>query len=639
MTVITRQQLDDQQLTSVTDALRVVPGIALSHDDSERHFLYSRGFTTTIVMVDGLRSYDQDASSSFLTQVDTATLDRVEVVRGASGLLKGVGNPSAAISLVHKRPTDTLQGYVSAGVGSWNRYRAEGDLSGPLNTEGTLRARGVVDYESRNSFVKAYHKEAYTLYGTLEYDLTPDTLLSASIDFQNNDTDGSTYGANPLFWSDGSRMVVDRSFNVASRGSYVKSQNRKVYVDLTHHFSPDWQLRVRLTDSHTMRDVLVRELYASAPPNKTTGAATIYNTTFNPKREARGADAMLTGKVDLGGWDADVVAGFSYTRGVLTRTDRIKNEASNIYTWDTNIAPLEDWSGATVSARRTSERETSLYGTVRLHPVKALSVILGTNFETYKLDDIVNGKVNSAPRENGRFVPYAGLVYDLTHQFSLYGSYTSIFNPATTYDANDRLLNPVSGNNVEGGIKGAFMDGRLNASLAGFYIKQNNVAVVMSGVITPLGQQAYQSANGVTSKGVEAEIAGEILPGWQVQGGVTYMRAKTAAGARVNTGMPQSQAKVATSYRFHDGKLKGLMIGANATWQDSTYYVTSFGTASQGNVAVVGLIGGYEVNSHLSASVVLNNLFDKTYYDGYGLYTSYTYGAPRNVLFTLRYKL
>jgi len=639
MSVVTRQQLDDQQLISVTDALRVVPGIVLSHDDSDRHFLYSRGFSTTIVQVDGLRSYDQDTSASFLTQVDAVTLDRVEVVRGASGLLKGVGNPSAAINLVLKRPTSELQGYASVSAGSWNRYRGEADISGPLNAEGTLRARAVAAFESRDNFSDYYHKEAQTYYGILEYDLTPDTLVDAGIEYQYSHTDGSTYGAIPLFWSDGTRFIAKRSWSPSSKGAYLEAKSRKVFVDVKRDFSPDWQARVRLTDSRLIRDMVVRQIYASIPPNRETGTATINNTRFDPDRKAKAIDAQVTGHVDLGGWNADLVAGYSWTRGVLHRSDTIKNESTILADWDGSIAPLDDWSGASYSARRTMERESSLYGTARLRPLDGLSVILGTNFTTYKLRDVVNGKLSRKLDESGKFVPYAGVVYDFAKNLSVYASYTQIFSPASVYDADDKVLDPVTGNNYEAGIKGEFLGGKLNTSIAGFIIKQNNVAVAVPGATTPSGAQAYEGQDGVTSKGVEFEVSGEILPGWQIQGGYTYMHARTAAGSRVNTGLPQNQGKLATSYRVHAGALDGAMIGANLTWQDATYYATSYGTAKQGNIAVVGLIGGYEVNDHLSLSVVLNNLFDKTYYDGYGLYTSYTYGAPRNVLFTARYKL
>jgi outer membrane receptor for ferric coprogen and ferric-rhodotorulic acid len=639
MTVVTRQQLEDQQLLSVTDALRVVPGIALSHDDSDRHFLYSRGFSTTIVQVDGLRSFDQDASASFLTQVDTATLDRIEVIRGASGLLKGVGNPSAAINLVLKRPTSEFKASASASAGSWNRYRGEADVSGPLNAAGTLRARAVAAFESRDNFSDYYHKEAQTYYGIVEYDLTPDTLIDVGVESQTQDTSGSTYGAIPLFWSDGTRFIADRSWSPSSKGAYLESKSRKLFLDVKQQISADWQARVRLTSSRLIRDMLVRQIYGSIAPNRQTGEATIYNTTIQPDRKAKGIDAQITGRVDLGGWDADIVAGYSWTRGVLHRRDAYKLETTTLADWDGTIDPLEDWTGATVSQRRTEERETSLYGTARLRPFDGLSVILGGNLATYRLLDVVNGAVSRRMHEGGKFVPYAGAVLDFTKNLSLYASYTDIFSPATAYDSNDRLLDPVTGSNYEAGIKGEFLDGKLNASLAGFYIKQNNVAVAIAGVTTPSGAQAYEGAKGVTSKGVEFELSGEILPGWQVQGGYTYLHARTAAGARVNTGMPQNQGKFATSYRFHGGALDRVMIGANATWQDSTHYATSYGTAHQGAVLVAGLIGGYDVTEKLSLSVVLNNLFDKTYYDGYGLFTSYTYGAPRNVLFTARYRM
>jgi TonB-dependent siderophore receptor len=550
MTVITRQQLDDQQLLSVTDALKAVPGIVLSHDDSDRHFLYSRGFSTTIVQVDGLRSYDQDTSASFLTQVDTVTLDRVEVVRGANGLLKGVGNPSATINLVLKRPTNEFKGYASASAGSWNRYRGEADVSGPLNAEGSLRARAVAAFESRDDFSDYYHKEAQTFYGIVEYDLTPQTLIDAGLEYQYAHTDGSTYGGIPLFWSDGTRFIADRSFSPSSKDAYLESKSRKLFADVKQQISDDWQAHVRLTSSRLIRDMLVRQIYAATGPDKATGDAVLANQKFDPDRKAVGIDAQVTGRVDFGGWDADLIGGYSWTRGVLNRTDTIKNGTTNLYSWDGDIAPLDDWSGASVTRRRTVERETSLYGTARLRPVDGLSLILGANLATYKLRDVANGVLSRRMDENGRFVPYAGLVYDFTPNLSIYASYTDIFSPATVYDANDNLLDPVTGSNYEAGIKGAFLDGRLNASVAGFYIKQDNVAVAIPGVRTPSGAQAYEGTDGITSKGVEFEVSGEILPGWQVQGG--YARVSTPEQQREGYSIP-AQVKLLEDYAAING--------------------------------------------------------------------------------------
>ncbi|MBO9724876.1 MAG: TonB-dependent receptor [Novosphingobium sp.] len=280
-------------------------------------------------------------------------------------------------------------------------------------------------------------------------------------------------------------------------------------MDVEHDFSPDWQARIRLTDSRLIRDMLVRQIYAAVPPNRQTGMAPIYNTTLTPDRKAKAIDAQVTGHADLGGWDADFVAGYSRTRGVLHRTDTTKNEPTILLAnWNGEFAPLKDWSGASVVQRRTTERESSLYGTARLRPLDGLSVILGTNFTTYKLRDVVNGTLSRKLDESGKFVPCAGVVYHFAKNLSVYASYTQIFSPASVYDADDKVLDPVTGNNYEAGIKGEFLGGKLNTSIAGFLIKQNNVAVAVPGATGPA---IAQTARGQTRRYAGTGRSGRIL--------------------------------------------------------------------------------------------------------------------------------
>src|SRR5690606_39070241 len=134
--VVTQQMLEDRGMLDLTDVLNNVPGVTVDYTDSERVGYYSRGFQIDSLQVDGL-SISQ--GGSVFVQPDTAVLDRVEILRGAAGVLRGAGNPSAKVNMVRKRPTEEFQSSVGLTLGSWNRRRAELDISGPLNEAGTLR--------------------------------------------------------------------------------------------------------------------------------------------------------------------------------------------------------------------------------------------------------------------------------------------------------------------------------------------------------------------------------------------------------------------------------------------------------------------------------------------------------------------
>jgi len=214
VTVIPRQVMTDHHLASLDDVVKFTPGLSSNHRDSDRYTFYSRGFQIQNFEYDGIPSQIVNESQQFTsTLADMAIYDRVEVVRGATGLLSGAGTPSATLNLVRKRPTDDFQGYVYGEAGAWDKYRAEADVSGPLTESGNIRGRLVSAYETSRSFVDWYSTEKRVMYGAVDVDLSEDTWLRFSLDYQNNDSDGVSFGHIPLFNSNGTATHFSRSFN------------------------------------------------------------------------------------------------------------------------------------------------------------------------------------------------------------------------------------------------------------------------------------------------------------------------------------------------------------------------------------------------------------------------------------------
>ncbi|MEG1456175.1 MAG: TonB-dependent receptor plug domain-containing protein, partial [Comamonas sp.] len=169
ISVITSQRLGDQALSGIGDALQQTPGITLQNIGGERYSVMSRGYAIDSYQLDGVPTTldvtTQDVSQSL---ADLAIYDRVEVLRGASGLMSGAGDPSAAINMVRKRPTADWQAHVSVGAGSWSKARAEVDLSGPLNASGSVRGRLIGAYQKSDSYIDYYQLDKQVLYGVVE---------------------------------------------------------------------------------------------------------------------------------------------------------------------------------------------------------------------------------------------------------------------------------------------------------------------------------------------------------------------------------------------------------------------------------------------------------------------------------------
>ena len=189
-----------------------------------------------------------------------------------------------------------------------------------------------------------------------------------------------------------------------------------------------------------------------------------------------------------------------------------------------------------------------------LDPLKAVAGVRVSNWE-YEAAD---GKGN---REfKNEITPYFGLIYDVARDYSAYVSYTSIFKPQNRKDVSGNYLDPIGGKSYEMGLKGEYLDGKLNAALSIFRIEQDNVAEQLydsqgkevkvkdsNGVDT--AENAYFAAEGVTSKGVELNIDGELNENWGLSFGVANFDAKDAKGVDYNSTSSRTTADLFVKYK------------------------------------------------------------------------------------------
>ncbi len=246
VSVVTRQEMDDFNLTSIDRVMEHTPGVSIVTYDSERTQYYARGFAIQNFQYDGIPMLRDSAYSAGHTLTDMAIYDRVEVLKGAAGLLTGSGDPGATINLIRKKPTREFQGSASLGIGSWQNYRTQLDFSGALNESGSVRGRAVVAYQDRQSHLDHYQRKTGVLYGIVEADLTPATLLTVGADWQDSDPKGSTWGGIPIYDANGNFNTMPRSFNNGARWSGWNQYSRTVFATLEHTFDNEWVTKLQL---------------------------------------------------------------------------------------------------------------------------------------------------------------------------------------------------------------------------------------------------------------------------------------------------------------------------------------------------------------------------------------------------------
>jgi len=194
---------------SLEDLMLQVPGITVTGSNPENPSLISRGFSIDNVLVDGV-----PVSGFPGTMPDLAIYEQVEVMRGPAGLFSGVGSPAGSVNFVRKRPTGEV--FVRAGgtVGSWNYLRGDLDVNVPLTTDGAVRTRFSGAYQDQDHFFDVAHTSRGIIYGIVEADVTPSTLLAVGGHYQNLDTPVQT--GSPRVCSTGWMSAV-RSMPSASR--------------------------------------------------------------------------------------------------------------------------------------------------------------------------------------------------------------------------------------------------------------------------------------------------------------------------------------------------------------------------------------------------------------------------------------
>ena len=650
VTVVTRQQMDDQRLDTLDEVLENTPGITLFKRPGGGSDIYSRGFLTNTIQYDGVPLYRANYwGNSFAAS--SVYLDRVEVLRGAQGLLEGAGDPAGAVNVVRKRGLADKAFNIDGRVGSWDNYGTRVETGGALDEQSRLRSRVVLDYEDKDSFVDTISDRNFNAYGALDFDLTPDTTLGLGIAYSLLKGNGSLYRGVPRY-ADGQPLDVSRSTYPGADWNDAERRETQVFLDLEHRFSEDWKLSA--SGIYIEEDWESR--FSAAHGLVAVGTSTVNGTGYDYDYSASnaGMDIQLSGRLETLGLSHDLVLGGNYSK---QKRDDGYSSYQYYMTYDVfNIdhhAPKPDPTDLTGSSFVKHDTEQKgIYTMLRSHLTDQLTTIVGARSSWYEQTSngmAYWGAIDSVKKETGELTPYAGVVYSVTPEWSVYASYADIFQPQTSTDAQQQVLEPIIGSNYEIGIKGELFNGALNTAAAIYRIDQENRAVpdtIAPPVCGSTGTSTCSRAAGkVRSEGFELEAHGELLPGWQISGGYTYNRNEYLKdGTASNIGKPFSWdtpkhiLRLWSDYQF-SGTLNRWSAGAGVNYrsEQKTASTTIQRDPVQGGYSVWNARVAYQIDNNWSASLNINNVFDKHYYaflDDPWYYSNY-FGEPRNFTLTV----
>lgn len=627
VSVVTADMMAARNITSVFDALELSNGVTLAKQDDlgERSTVLVRGFESTSIQVDGSPS----SASKNLNLFDTAIYDRVEILRGPSGVMQGAREPGATVNLVHKRPTDSRQLVLGTEIGSWDHLRATVDWGGPVTSDGRLRARFVGAGEKANSFIDVVEHDRILAYGVLEYDLTDNSMLSVGATRQT----GSEVGSRGLPAYDGGPLLdVPRRTFAGPGWANTDLDASDVFAEYLHTF--DNGIRFTLKGSYQDRERDGKLAFADAAVDPATGMTRLIPEWRIDREKAKQLTAGLELPFTLWGREQRVLVLADYQH-IDFDYDRARASAIpfNIYDPDYNIPEPEMVFNRFDQTLRT---EYGLTVQSELRPADDWTLLLGGRLGTYEAEskNLVTGLVTSEQKLKGEFTPYMALQHDLTPGSSAYVSYASVFAPQTAERAEGGYVEPRKGSQIELGYKREIgMDALLQLAL--FQIEDRNRAV--RDLNDPTGDYSVGSGK-VRSRGFEAEITGEILDSFHVSAGYTYLNTKFLSdpdteGEVFEPRAPRHSLKLWGRYDFHQQALQGWSLAGGVNIYSARSRTMDGVTLTQGGLFTADLQLGYQFNENAEARLTVSNIFDREYYESVG-YTNRQnyYGAPRAVL-------
>jgi outer membrane receptor for ferric coprogen and ferric-rhodotorulic acid len=630
VSVITRQRMDDQNLTTLEDALRNTTGMIVNQVDAGRTDFQTRGYNVDSIQVDGVTQN----RNNFFGMPDLFMYDRVEVLRGPNALFTGSGEPSGAVNLVRKRALNEFQALGSASYGSYDAKRVELDATGPLNEARTVRGRIVGAWDDKELFYQPSFYRKPTFYGTLEFDLTDRTTLSVGTTYSKVDYT-AVFGI-PAY-ANGRLVDIPRSFLYGADWNRWSSTTVDSFVELEHRFDNGGKAKVTYRDTYRDADAI----YLTPNTwNSVTGIGRLNRIHLAPWTNTQSLDGHYTTPFELFGQTHDVILGADWRKYDYTLKSG-SGTAANINLFAPyNAISYQDV--RVLPGTLTVQEQWGAYGRLRIRPTDWLTLIGGgrlSQWETFtrnRQTDVISGTSEQKNKWTGQY----GVVVDVTKQISLYGSYADIFQPQTSPMADGGVVPPRVGSQKEVGLKTSLLDDRLIGHLAFFQIDDVNRAMA-----DPLNPTFSLPSGEQQSKGYETEITGKLLPNWDVTAGYAFTETRIVKAAVNQEGLPFSAStpkhnyNLWTKYTFDDGWLRGFSVAGGYK------IVSSFGFNSgsirfvqPGYQVFTGQIA-YRVNEHLSMSLTATNAFNQKYYQWVaGASTGNRYGEPRSVIFKVSTK-
>ena len=625
--VIPQEVLEDQQVIRLDDALRNVSGVVPDNTEGAGLQFGLRGFAGASILRDGLSLSGSNTNRGIIAVPELANIEQIEVLKGPASILYGEIQPGGVINLVTERPTEeplyelTLQG------GRDGLFRPQIDISDRLTADGNVRYRLnalVQRQEGFRDFDQQIEREFIA--PVITWDISDRTSLTFDLEYFQDERPSDS---GLVAFGNG---IIDIPYSriLGEPDDVIERDFFSVGYDLDHAFNDNWRLRNAFR--YSSQDYSSNTFLApTATPlffNEATGDLNRINSATEWYQDTYGVQTDVVGTFETGSIGHTLVAGVDLAWSRSDIRARVSNPfipaglfGLNVFNPIYGLATRLPFEQLPLVAR-FEDISTSRWGLFLQDQIDIsdnLILVAGVRYDAVSQDastTTIFGATNSS-QDVDAFTPRVGIVYQPIPQLSLYGSYSRSFTPSAATDIAGNLLEPEEGEGFEVGLKAELFDQRLIATLAYFDITRQNVATADPNAL--LGVLAFLATGEQRSQGIELDIAGEILPGWNVIANYAYTDARitqdnTFPAGNGLTGIPENSASLWTTYTLQTGDWAGLGFGVgvnyvgdrpgdlNNSFRLGDYWVT--------NAAIF-----YEQDD-FGLSLYFNNLFDTNYVQG-----------------------
>ncbi len=629
ISTLDKDEIADFGVTGSNEALRMATGINVEQYETNRANFNARGFDVQLTQIDGLGMTNDWGTVA--GQHDTFLFERIELIRGANGLLTGVGNASGTINYVRKRPLNEDRGEFNLSGGSYDLRRAALDVNKVFSQDGAWAGRLVVAAEDKDSHLRALHDRRSTVYGVVDGQIGDHGVLTFGLTYSNAKQRSPMWGSLVLMREDGTQAEFDHSASTAQDWTRWDTESHSAFIEYTHRLGQDWEAKLTYTRRHAEEDARLLYAYGALKPDNTGLNPWPYGSYVTTDNDL--VDANVNGKFQAWGQTHTLVAGLSFSKQE-TETDLFP------FTWPAatlpafpypgNVYPEPAWGPRTPSTAG-EQKLTRFYAATRLGLTSELKAILGLN--AVKLQRAGSSRYgNTAPDiypDTEKLSPYAGLTYDFTPDTLGYVSYSDIFQNQDQADYNGRTLDPMKGVNTEIGLKSEWLQRRLLTTFAVFTAEQLGLATLAPD--RNAAGESYYLPKDVKSRGFEFEASGRFGQDSRITVGYTHLKLTGPDGKAIYEWVPRTTINL----RYDTKLLPALRVGVGARWQSDV--PNGYLGVKQDSYLLANAFAAWQVSDAATLRVNVNNLFDKKYLGG--LQAGAIYGAPRNGALTLDYKL